>query len=351
MSPKGDKQNVSSGTALKKLDAYFDGAHHTVFSTSKELQERKVTILLIDEMDYLSVSGTHAGTVLYNFCNWPLKVNSKLFVIGISNTIDLLERQMNRNQSRQPQGKNTRMVFAPYNHTQMTQILHSRLLEFASSVMDDKSIEYVARKAAMAGGDVRRALRICQRVIEMIRDHTFKFPPKEGGVRYIHQINAACAEYQESPTVSTMKGACDLDKAILCVFFRHINASSGVDELSKSLNGYELYLRLGRLVTDIEMRQKSPAVREKISAGGGGLGELIQLVFPPWNILRTAVDRLIAHGLLKKVQNSAHSLIVHKEDLNGHCLLQSTVIGLVVDIADIKVAFKFSGFGFYVDPQ
>jgi hypothetical protein len=348
--PEGQKQNINASAAFKKLDAYFEEAHNTVASTSKELKERKTTILLIDEMDYLSSSGSHAGTVMYNFCNWPLKLNSKLFVIGISNTIDLLEKGLNRNQSRLQAGKSKRLVFPAYSFADMAHILHSRLLEFASSIIDEKSIEFVARKSAQAGGDVRRALRICQRVIELIRDKTIEGDVKQGGgVRYMREITMACAEYSDNPTLTTMKSACDLDKAILCVFFRHISASTGVDEVSKSLNGYELYLRLGRLVTDIETRQKTPAFREKLV--NGALTEKILLMFPPWNVFRTAIDRLVAHGLCKKLHNTAHSLIAYHENVNGHCLLQSTAIGLLVDIAEIKIAMKFSSFLFYIDSQ
>ena len=151
--------NISATTAKAKLAAYFDDAHQAVYSTNKELQDRRVTVLLIDEMDYLKTS----VDVMYNFCNWPLKLNSKLLVIGISNTIDLLEQQMERSMSRNPAGKKHRMVFKPYSFDQMSIILHSRLLEFADTILDEKSIEFIARKAAQAGGDVRRALKICQR--------------------------------------------------------------------------------------------------------------------------------------------------------------------------------------------
>lgn len=348
--PPGQKSDINASEAGKKLVAYFDQAQNTVLSTDPELQARKMTILLIDEIDYLRSSGSQAGLVMSHFTNWPLKANSKIFVIGISNTIALLEQQdnENRNQSRQQIGHNRRQVFKPYSFDQMNEILHSRLLEFASSIIDDKSIEFVARKAAQAGGDVRRALRICQRVIEMIRDKTIKKKVTGGGVPFIHEINAACAEYSENPIISTVKSSCDLDKAILCVFFLYISNSSGVDEMSKSLNGYELYLRLGRLITDIETRQKSAVVREKMTHSSR---ELIQLLFPPWNIFRTAIDRLMSNGLCKKMHNSAHALISCKEDYNGNCLLQSTLIHCVVDIADIKSALAQSNFIVYIDPQ
>ena len=100
---------------------------------------------------------------MYDFVSWPLKVNAKLFIIGVANTMDLVDQQVTRSASRVPQGQKLRYVFKPYDHDQIADILVGRLQTFAGSILDKTSLELVARKAANAGGDVRRALRICQR--------------------------------------------------------------------------------------------------------------------------------------------------------------------------------------------
>jgi Cdc6-like AAA superfamily ATPase len=153
---------VSSSVAKKYLIKYFGEASNCVLSSSPALQSRPMTILLIDEIDYLK---TRDESVMYNFCNWPLLVNSKLFVIGVANVMDLLEQQLTRNLSRNPAGKQLRLVFEPYNYSQLGDIIVDRLQEHVGILLTKETIELIARKAANAGGDVRRALRICQRLV------------------------------------------------------------------------------------------------------------------------------------------------------------------------------------------
>ena len=75
-----------------------------------------MTVLLIDEIDYIQ---TRDEKVLYDFSNWPLKANSKLFVIGVANAIDLVERYIGRTTSRSPLTAQNRIVFAPYDFNAM----------------------------------------------------------------------------------------------------------------------------------------------------------------------------------------------------------------------------------------
>lgn len=155
-----DNKSVSSQLARKKLDQYFGNASNTILSSSSALQARRMTVVLIDEIDYLK---TKDDRTMYDFCNWPVMSNSKLFIIGVANTIDLLEQQTARNVSRAPSGPQLRLVFPPYSYEQMAAILVARLGEFRGIVMDENAIVLTSRKAAAAGGDVRRALNICQR--------------------------------------------------------------------------------------------------------------------------------------------------------------------------------------------
>ena len=86
------------------------------------LARRSVTILLLDEMDYLV---TKKQTVLYNLFDWPTrsKVN-RLCILGIANTINLPERLLPRVQSRMGM---VRVTFTAYNVGQMKSIISTRL--------------------------------------------------------------------------------------------------------------------------------------------------------------------------------------------------------------------------------
>ena len=54
----------------------------------------------------------------------------------------------------------SRLLYVP---VQMKEILENRLGELEQSIIDKKALEMLARKAATVAGDVRSALKICQR--------------------------------------------------------------------------------------------------------------------------------------------------------------------------------------------
>eukprot|EP01038_Epipyxis_sp_PR26KG_P009320 gene9320-12556_t len=75
---------VNSKRAKAQLDEYFNDHART-----SQAMNRKMTVCLVDEMDYLL---TKDYNVLYNLFNWPLIENSSIVLIGIANTMDLPER-------------------------------------------------------------------------------------------------------------------------------------------------------------------------------------------------------------------------------------------------------------------
>ena len=56
-----------------------------------------------------------------------------------------------------------RIVFAPYEHAQVKEILLHRLGELELQIFNKQTVEFLARKASTVAGDVRAALKICQR--------------------------------------------------------------------------------------------------------------------------------------------------------------------------------------------
>ena len=50
-----------------------------------------------------------------------------------------------------------------YNTTQIKDILLARLADLSLAIFDAKSMEFLARKAASVAGDLRAALKMCQR--------------------------------------------------------------------------------------------------------------------------------------------------------------------------------------------
>lgn len=58
-----------------------------------------------------------------------------------------------------------RLVFAPYDHSQVKEILLNRLGALELEIFKKQTVEFLARKASTVAGDVRAALKICQRSV------------------------------------------------------------------------------------------------------------------------------------------------------------------------------------------
>ncbi|XP_028643103.1 origin recognition complex subunit 1 [Grammomys surdaster] len=149
---------------LQKLTGQKATANHAAELLAKRFcsqgSQKETTVLLVDELDLL---WTHKQDVMYNLFDWPTHKGAQLVVLTIANTMDLPERiMMNRVSSRLGL---TRMSFQPYSHSQLKQILVSRLKHLKA--FEDDAIQLVARKVAALSGDARRCLDICRRATEI----------------------------------------------------------------------------------------------------------------------------------------------------------------------------------------
>ena len=123
----GLKIRKSEEEAADALQKYF-----TVPSKSVKKDEDIVTVVLLDEIDYLV---TQKQTVMYNFFDWPRRSvamfsatgqTKRLVVIGVSNTLNLPERLQPRVQSRIG---NRRCYFKSYNVKEIQSILESKITQ------------------------------------------------------------------------------------------------------------------------------------------------------------------------------------------------------------------------------
>jgi Cdc6-like AAA superfamily ATPase len=156
-------KHLGHAAALKRLLAYFDGLRASDTTANQQQSAPFVTVCLVDEIDFLLTSNQ---TVLYNILDWPSAARSNLVVLGLANTMDLPERFNKRITSRIGTIQD-RMVFKPYSIAQIEEILQVRM--GALKVFENSSLKLLTRKAATVAGDLRAALRICQRAIELHR--------------------------------------------------------------------------------------------------------------------------------------------------------------------------------------
>ncbi|KAF4731138.1 Origin recognition complex, subunit 1, partial [Perkinsus olseni] len=130
-------------------------------------------VVVIDELDYLV---TKQQKVLYCLFDWPTLPTSKLAVVAIANTMDLPERMIPRVASRLGFG---RLNFSPYSSDQIAEIIRRRMEECGGeAVFESNAIKLCAMRVASVSGDIRKALHICRRAIEL-RKRGCKVTPAE----------------------------------------------------------------------------------------------------------------------------------------------------------------------------
>uniref|UniRef100_A0AC34R9L9 Origin recognition complex subunit 1 n=1 Tax=Panagrolaimus sp. JU765 TaxID=591449 RepID=A0AC34R9L9_9BILA len=148
-----ETKRVSSKTARTKLGKIF----------SVNNSKRKSVLLVIDELDMIV---TKRQDIVYDIFDWAATEGSKLAVISIANTLDLPERLLKQRVSSRL-GFN-RLVFEPYNHEEIEKILNHRVKNVP--LFKKGSISLVSRKVASVSGDLRKALELMRRAIEIAVD-------------------------------------------------------------------------------------------------------------------------------------------------------------------------------------
>ncbi|XP_064138047.1 origin recognition complex subunit 1 isoform X3 [Loxodonta africana] len=195
---------------LQKLTGQKATANHAAQLLAKRFCTRgspqETTVLLVDELDLL---WTQKQDVMYNLFDWPTHKEARLVVLTIANTMDLPERiMMNRVASRLGL---TRMSFQPYTHSQLQQILMSRLKHV--KVFEDDAIQLVARKVAALSGDARRCLDICRRATEICELSPQK--PDSPGLVTVAHLMEAVDEMFSSSYITAIKNSSVLEQGFL----------------------------------------------------------------------------------------------------------------------------------------
>lgn len=126
--------------------------------------KHKMILLVLDEIDQLE---SKSQSVLYTIFEWPSIPKSKLLLIGIANALDLTDRILPRLQASKKL-KPKLMHFASYSKQQIVDIITTRLNEAnVYDIFTVNAIQMLAAKVAAISGDVRLALDISRRVVEV----------------------------------------------------------------------------------------------------------------------------------------------------------------------------------------
>ncbi|XP_067685847.1 cell division control protein 6 homolog [Haliotis asinina] len=132
-------------------------------------------IMVLDEIDQLDSKNQE---VLYTIFEWPSLTQSKLILVGIANALDLTDRILPRLQAR-PKCRPQLLNFAPYSKEQIASIIKGRLQKMEEdglAVIEPSAIQFCARKVSAVAGDMRKALDVCRRAVEMV-EHEIRSQP------------------------------------------------------------------------------------------------------------------------------------------------------------------------------
>ncbi|KAI9227922.1 MAG: P-loop containing nucleoside triphosphate hydrolase protein [Piptocephalis tieghemiana] len=214
--------------AQARLEARFS------LTRRKPVKEEEICVVLVDELDLLV---TRNQRILYHFFEWPNRERSRLVVLAVANTMDLPERVMESKVSSRL--GMTRINFQPYSHTQLHQIISSRLSDVTG--FDTEAVELCARKVGAVSGDARRALDICRMAVELA-----EMEVKERGGRLedarvtIGLIHKAIRDMFATPAVACVRDAALQEKMFLTAFLKSLRRTgtgeSTLGEVSNSMN-------------------------------------------------------------------------------------------------------------------
>ncbi|XP_073986743.1 cell division cycle 6 isoform X2 [Rhodnius prolixus] len=159
-------QRVADELGLKlkgRTEKTFQSGIYSYLSSN-----HKMILLILDEIDQLE---SKRQSTLYSIFEWPLIPDSNIVLVGIANALDLTDRVLPRLKAKinfQP----VLVPFAPYSKQQIIDILKERLTEVGvESVLTGGALQLLASKLAAISGDIRRALDLARRVIELARNN------------------------------------------------------------------------------------------------------------------------------------------------------------------------------------
>lgn len=275
-------------------------------------------VCLVDEFDYLL---TKDYQVLFSFLDWSRSRNEKrgFLLIGIANTLDLLEQLSQRIVSR-VKIEFSRISFAPYTYEQMNLILQERLAELLLPGFDPRVRELIARKAAVAAGDLRAGLKICRKTIALCKEflettHSCSIAILQERIaqqaaatngaqtsiiipipRILSLVQESVEAYKQSPFIQGLASLSELEIGLLICYCDERRRVCGEEQASISvatLSAQVVWEHLDSLLKKILTNQYFDSV------DGRQAQQTVTLQLPPLYICREALQRMVERGVLR----------------------------------------------------
>lgn len=136
-------------------------------ATSRNQESYRTMILILDEIDIL-LKNNQIEDDLCRLFDLAHRTTNSFILIGIANQVDFTERYLPMLQQRLLKCSPRVVIFKPYNHQTIEQILIDRLggQTEAFKMVSPHGISFLARKIASTTGDIRLAVGTCRRVLQ-----------------------------------------------------------------------------------------------------------------------------------------------------------------------------------------
>ncbi|KAJ0181749.1 hypothetical protein K1T71_002471 [Dendrolimus kikuchii] len=277
-------------------------------------KKHKMILLVLDEIDQLE---SKRQSVLYSIFEWPSLANSSLVLIGVANALDLTQRSLPRLQARCSLTPQT-LHFAPYTKDQIINIFTNVLAnEDKTNLFSPVALQMLAAKIAAVSGDMRRALDIGRRVIELAKRNKFS---DNQCVDSLIKDSTVTVELKEVLQVlnnvygGSRKIEADVDegfplqqKLILCSLMLMLTKGKNKDIVMGKL--YDVYKKVatGRNIVPLEMSEMvsacalleaSGAVRVGGGVGGAARGRRLRLQWDEGELAAALRDKPLLSAIL-----------------------------------------------------
>ncbi|KAL9184927.1 hypothetical protein ACHAXT_002704 [Thalassiosira profunda] len=134
-------------------------AESAKLSTYEEQLEKKVLVLILDEIDMLFKTHGNIGEAWFRqLVEWAENKELRFSMIGISNCVNDANATRVREMGHSPR----ELVFAAYKEENLVAILVDRV---GKNIVDPKALQLVSRKVAASGGDAGLALEITSNAV------------------------------------------------------------------------------------------------------------------------------------------------------------------------------------------
>ncbi|ODQ51825.1 P-loop containing nucleoside triphosphate hydrolase protein [Saitoella complicata NRRL Y-17804] len=243
--------------------------------------EKQACLVVLDEIDHLA----EKEEVLYAIYSLPHHPKSRLLLVGIANALDLTDRVVPRLRAK---GVEPELVqFRPYKAEEIKEIILAKLGSLKEEsegaglgeVMQPAAVTLLAKKVAASTGDLRKALDLCRRAIELVESEAKRAPllptqdqqtgVKKVTVAHIARISASAFGTSTAQRLKTLNLQ---QKAVLCALC--VSKSQTVGKL------YESYTKLckrDRMISPLGSSEFRDVVGSLegcgvVNLGGAGVG-------------------------------------------------------------------------------